>query len=1715
MPIDLTGASEHNLHDVDVTFGDGLTVVTGVSGSGKTSLVFDTLYHEARRRFLEVFALGSAGLRLAPARVRAITGLGPAVVVGQNLLNRNPNSTLASASGLHPFLRLLYARFGTRHCAGCGAPLAVLGEDQLVERLAAWLGQGDLVVEVPLVQGLPGSHATLLRLLAEQFDPARLRVDGAAWDRHLLDPDRPHDIALRLLPAAGGDAVAGPPAPGMIDDSMAESPPAPSPARLARSLVETAAALGVSTLTARRGEGAAEAVTVSSLPVCARCGHWFEPLEPTHFHRSCPHCDGVGCGQCAGTGLPPAAAAVRWDGLTLPALLALPVSAARTRCATADLPPAAARLRHEIGRRLDALDQVGLGYIALDRPAPTLSRGEAQRVRLAVALTSRLEDMLHVLDEPTVGQHPADVARLLPAFRRLPGPVVFVEHDRAAAAGADAAVDLGPGAGRDGGRVVFAGTPAELWRADTTTGRYFSGRATVATPAPRPAPERFLELRGAGARNLRDIDVPFPLGRLTVVTGVSGSGKSTLVEDVLVASLATQAPVGCAGVTGPWLAPTLVTQEPIGVNPRSNPATYTKLADLVRDVFAAATGLSAAHFSFNRPEGACPACGGMGAVEVAMRYLPATWIPCAECGGRRFSDTVLAATADFAGRQLSVADLYELPVAEAAPLLLASEHLPPRKRAAAGRILAALVDVGLGYLTLGQPSPTLSGGEAQRVKLARHLGSPARGAALLVLDEPTTGLHPADVAGLLTVLDRLARDGATVVVVEHNTDVVRAADWVIDLGPGAGDAGGDLLYAGPPAGLLDVANSRTGAALRAEAALRPRAGGARSGRRPAVIAVRGARAHNLRDVDVDFPAGRLTVVTGVSGSGKSSLVDDVLEAEARRRFLETLTLYERQGTREGPEAPVDAIRGLGVAVTVSPERRLYDRRATLGSATEVSHHLAVLLALAGERRCLECGSAMARGTEWTCPDCGAAAPLAEPRHFLTSTYASACRECHGVGTLQMPNPGKLILHPDLPLCGGAMHSPGFFPKGYLCKPFNGGYDMVRAVAERYGFDPEQTPWRDMSPEARHVFLFGHPAPMRVTFRSRTGRVHVREVTFPGFYGWVRDWDTGGTYTDTAPCPACGGSRLRPEYLAVTLAGQNVQALSEQPLRTLADVVGGLVVPAEIAHLAAGALDTARRRLGFLVQVGLGYLHLNRPTASLSAGEAQRVRLAGLLGSGLTSLTVLLDEPTRGLHPSEVAALVAALRALRDEGNTVIVVEHDLDVMAAADHLIDVGPGAGAAGGHVVAQGPPAVVRKADTVTAAWLRGERRLAPAVGTSGGSAGGPTDSRASRRPEAESLGLANSQAGLRRLQQPAEAGFAQNEPGASAPGRRPRDLPRGNATTPAPGTLGDRWLTVHGARANNLRGDDVRLPLGALVGVCGVSGSGKSTLIIDTLGRALAPAKHTTSVAIEPITPGAHDAIEGAPPRVVVVDQTRAGLHSPAAHLGLVQPLRALYAASDDARALGLDQARLTQACSDCHGRGLVTTDMAFLPDVQAPCEACHGTGFVPEAWDVRVRGLALPEVFGRTLDEVRALFADVPELERPLGLAGAVGLGYLVLRQPGLALSGGEAQRLRLARELARPARVETLYILDEPTVGQHPEDVARLVAVLRQLVATGHTVLVVEHHPLLLAACDWLVELGPGGGPDGGRVIAQGSPATVADAGTPTAPCLRAALEVPA
>jgi excinuclease ABC subunit A len=1526
------------LRDVDVSFGPGLTAVVGVSGSGKSSLAFDVVYTEARRRFVESLALGGNRARVPAAQVRHIDGLGPAVAVAQNVLNRNPASTLATSVGLHPFLRILYARFAEVECPACHVPVRALSAEERLTTALDLLARSDkLDVDVAIVRGLAGSHARLLAGVRGEF--AQIRVDGRPWAKAHLDPALPHDVVVRI----------------------ATLEPSQSPAEV-RAALERADALG-------RPEVLLGGTPVLRAPICPQCGAWVRPLAPSAFRGDND------------------TSSHRLAGLTFQELIGR--SVAEVLEFVQRLPPRAERIQDELRRRLRPLQELGLGYLALDRSMPTLSRGEAQRTRLAVVLSGRLEDLLHVLDEPTIGLHHSDLRRLLDAIATLPGPVLMVEHDPVAVAMADDVVEIGPGGGDAGGRLVFQGPPAELWRAGTASDTSFSAGARRQRSR-RPLSNDRIRVTGANLRNLQYVDCEIPLGALTVITGPSGAGKTTLSHEVLLASLRERGPVGCATFDAPKTRARAVDQAPLGNNPRSNPATYTKVFDRIREVFANETGRPASDFTFNRAEGACPDCEGMGSVAIDLSYLAPIWVPCEACGGERYRPEVLEAS--WAGR--SIADVLALSVDEANVVF--AEH------PSVTSILESLHEVGLGYLTLGQASPSLSGGEAQRVRLAREVAK-ARTGDLVLLDEPTTGLHPGDLDRLLAVLDRLTDNGCTVVVVEHQPDVIAAADWRIDLGPGGGPDGGRLQHCGPP-----VAEKRV--------RVQPRAKPRTDRRSSDSIRVRGARAHNLQGVDVDFAKGRFTVVTGVSGSGKSSLVHDVVESEATRRLLECLSVYERQSVREGPEVPVESLTGLGPTMSIDPSGRVLDARGpgfdvwdrvTVGRSSDLDRLLAMIIARVGVRNCLACGTDTVRRTSpkpeaaWICDDCGAAAVPIEPRHLVGSP-ASTCPQCLGLGVEHEYDFPKLIVDPDVPIFGGVFGgSLAWFGTT------RGEEPPMRALAERYQFDFDRTPWKALSDEAQHAVLYG-------------------DAFWRGLNAWAAN-DIGGKDSTVFPCRECGGRRLRSPYLAIRIEGRGRDDLFSTSLADVESVLTSMDAP-EDRH-AADARTIALRRLGFLRAVGLGYLQLNRATWTLSAGEAQRIKLASVLGAGLVGMTVLLDEPSRGLHPSEVTALAGTLTELRAAGNTVIAVEHDPILIRAADDIVEIGPGPGRSGGRLIGLDSP------QSVTRAVLDGR---VPATG--------------------------------RRRREPAS------------------------------------WMQVTGARENNLDALDVRVPLGVLVGVCGMSGSGKSSLVVDTIALGLTrPKTNIAGSGVIRVRPGDHDAISGAPTRTVVADQSRAEITSPGMFLGLIGAVRKEFAGTEAATEQGITIKDLAYRCDACKGKGSWQQDMSFLPSVPQTCDACAGSGYRREAATLLHRGRSLVDIEDLTIAELVDEWGDLDTVRRLGGAAVDLGLGYLVVRQPGWSLSGGEAQRIKLAKELARTTKSAALYVLDEPTVGLHATDVAVLLRTLDALVAAGNSVLVVEHDPALLAACDWLIELGPGAGPDGGRIVFEGPPAALVEADTATAP----------
>ncbi len=1887
--IRIRGAGQHNLRNVDLDLPkNSLIVFTGVSGSGKSSLAFDTIFIEGQRRYVESLSTYARQFlaRMGRPNVKLLDGLAPAIAIDQGARSNNPRSTVATLTEIYDYLRVLYAAIGLPHCPDCGTRIGSQTRESIVGRVLDLPEDSQAMVMAPVVRGRRGEFRDLLDEMSRR-GYVRARVDGQIFriaEVDALDRYRRHDIEIVIdritvkptarariaeavedaLKVGEGSVLIAPEAgdefllsAGFSCDSCGRSIQEPTHATFSfnspHGMCANCNGLGterqlIPDLLIADPALSLDDGAIPLLPSLrdAKRRHWYQgvadrygftlqtPLnkltdeqmdallygsrgEKIEFYFKHPrhswewrHADAwpgvmsllmeryrgfksgglaryrfeqamrIGtCPVCEGRRLNEEALAFTIAGKSIAEVTALTIAEACEFFDGLRLSGAQAVIAedalHEIKARLQFLVKVGLHYLALDRKAPTLAGGEAQRVRLATQVGSGLVDCIYVLDEPSIGLHHRDQGKLLDTLKQLrdlDNTIIVVEHDEQTMLAADRIIDFGPGAGTEGGRIVAQGTPRQIAGNDRSlTGRYLSGLREIPlrTDMRRPGNGKWLTITGARHNNLADIDVAFPISRLTCVTGVSGSGKSSLVTDTLYPALANElqrAQLDAGDHDGLEAADIdkviIIDQDPIGRTPRSTAATYTKLLDYIRALYAQMPesrqrGYRPGRFSFNVKEGRCEACEGHGYIKLESDFMADVWVECEQCQGNRFDRETLDIR--YLGR--NIAQVLDMSVRDA---LLHFRNQPKIRR-----ILQTLDDVGLGYLKLGQPATTLSGGEAQRVKLARELARPKSGNTLYILDEPTTGMHFEDVRQLLQVLHRFVDEGNTVIVVEHHPDVIKTADYVIDLGPEGGADGGRVVAQGTPEEVADNSESHTGVMLKRLLNGKSQLAIPRARRRPAYqtdyIAVTGARQHNLKNIATRIPRHQLTAFTGVSGSGKTSLAVDTIYAEGQRRYVESLSSYARQFVRQMEKPKVERVAGLSPAITIDHANRGHTPRSTVGTVTEIYDYLRVLMARLGEPHCPSCGaevgaqsvdqivdriladfaqqrvlvcaplhpatneafepilqraardgwrrmrldgrlhdlpyepaidrrrkhavevvvdrltvaprrrSRLAEAVEaafaisgqdvalvaeqgatvlfsrlFACRKCGKSYEQITPRSFSFNHPDGWCKMCEGLGT--QPGIDLRILVPDesKSLREGAVKIWGPLEHGTLLEQF------VQALADFDGFSLDM-PWKGLNKRQRNLLLYGanEPIPVRrglefhysgLVPAIEEGRAMSRDFRH-NFGQLLRDM----------PCPMCGGRRVVPEAAAVRFRGHTIGELCTWPLSRVREFFAGLELDAIERPRAEDILREVRKRLKFLDDVGLEYLTLDRAAPTLSGGEAQRVKLAAQLGADLTGVLYVLDEPTVGIHPRDNDRMLRALKSLRDEGNTVIIVEHDRQTLREADYLVDFGPQAGRGGGEIVATGTQAgLMRSRRSLTGRVLAGDLDIP--------------------------------------IPQPR------------------RELPSREAP--------DGRLTILGARQNNLRNIDVRIPLGVLTVVTGPSGSGKSTLISDILFPELVFRFQPTAAAP---TPGLHRDIIGTDriDTVYSIDQTPIGQSprsNPATYVGVFDEIRKLYASLPPARTRGYTPSRFSfnrsgGRCEACEGMGSVHVPMHFLPDVWVACEECQGRRYTAETLEVEYRGHTIADVLDMTVEQAAEVFAAFPAITRRLQVLCDVGVGYLPLGQAAPTLSGGEAQRVKLAAELSRPARGHTLYLLDEPTTGLHTADIGKLLAVINSLVDRGNTVLVIEHNLDVIKTADYVIDLGPGGGESGGRIVTAGTPEHVARSKrSATAPYLAKALQ---
>ncbi|MDJ0651880.1 MAG: excinuclease ABC subunit UvrA [Simkaniaceae bacterium] len=1849
--IHLKNVRVHNLKGVNLQLDPGTFIVfTGVSGSGKSSLAFDTIYVEGQRRYIE--SLSNYARRYVGNLVKPdadlIEGISPTIAIEQKTAGRNPRSTVGTITGIYDYVRVLFARVGTPHCPVSGEKIEPQSMERILSTIHHFEENSQLIFLAPHVQGKKGEFKELFEELTRKGF-MRVRLDEEIIDlAEEIEVDKTVAHAIDLV----------------VDRIILKEE---EKTRITEAVTQ-ALELGEGVMTVLN-KTTKEEILFSQHAYAKKSKLSYEPLEPHDFSFNhpkgmCPTCEGLGvtqdfdldkiidpdksisedcclvassyqtvkwgniynniadlygfdvktpwkdlsksaqkqylygnkkkwtkmifvhphkkgswieyikwrgvlaeakkryyeaksalyrtkmekllhqtlCPDCQGSRIKPYPAATKLGGQTIGELTSMTIEELQSFFQTLKLSSFGERIGHdlilEIKARLEFLLNVGLYYLTLGRTAPTLSGGEAQRVRLASQIGCGLVGTTYILDEPSIGLHPRDNTKLIKTLKRLRdrgNTIIIVEHDKETMEAADFIVDIGPGAGSQGGETVAAGTIDDLEKAPRSiTGAYLRGTEKIPIPKKRRKKRgHHLKIEGAEHHNLKKVTVAIPLGVFVAVTGVSGSGKSSLITDILYPALANKLHraehrVGKhKAIHGIEHLDKVIAidQTPIGRTPRSNPSTYIKVFDDIRDLFtklpeSQAAGFKPGRFSFNVKEGSCAECGGMGQIRLDMDFMDDVWTTCFLCEGKRFDPKTLSITY----KRKNIHDVLEMTVETALKFFEAIPQIYHK--------LSLLKQVGMDYITLGQSSTTLSGGEAQRIKLAREMIRPATGKTLYILDEPTTGLHFHDIRKLIAILEHLVDAGNTVLVIEHNTDLIQTTDWIIDLGPEGGKEGGKILATGTPEQIARK-NSPTGHALlpREKPKSHPHAPRAKP---LTTIHAKGCAQNNLKGIDLEIPRGKISVCSGPSGSGKSSFAFDTIYAEGQRRYIESLSSYARQFVKQMSKPKVEEIDGLSPAIAIEQKRHAGNPRSTIGTMTEIYDFLRLLYAHSGIAYCPETG---------------------EKIESISKEY---------VARHLMKLPEKTRLHILTPIKIGRGQSieeikEALTHQGFIRLRLNGEYyelddeipynphrkNALFLVIDRLAIRPgmekrlfeaiEQaslitkepftvaTPDKDLlfnlafavpstgktyPPLTPHTFSFNAeqgmcPDCLGLGFQWGANVLHHQKIMTLSPYALISKlWKEEATQTaediflaflekekidpDTPlyKLPVqqlqliLNGSKtsFKFEGMELTWVGINqafskiaktgkkqqretIQHLLEtspciscqgdrlNPLARGVKLEGKTI--GEFCHLPLSkALAFAKKlpstkhlqdvhdqlinRLSFLNNIGLEYLSLSRSAPTLSGGETQRIHLARQLGSGLTGCLYVLDEPTIGLHPHNNERLNEALKHLRDLGNTLLMVEHDPLTLQIADYLFDFGPKAGRLGGKLTAQGTLAQIKKdKNSLTGAYLSGKKKLPV-----------PQKRRASKR-----------------------------------------------------------FLTIAKAKKHNLKNITAKIPTQAFTCVTGVSGSGKSTLINALLKRGVQSHLATRSDADEITLDGA--SIKGLSTfnKLIATDQNPIGTTIRAdvsTYSEMNAPLRHFFALLPEAGARGLKPKHfsynhLKGMCMSCWGLGFKTIRLQFLPSLRVTCDACNGHRLKPLSLKVTYKGKNLGQLLSLTVEEAKIFLPPIPKLHNILDTLISVGLGYLTLGQEIQSLSGGEGGRMRLARELSKRSTGKTLYLFDEPTIGLHPDDLAKLLPIFNALVDKGNTVVVIEHNLDILAAADHLIDLGPGAGGYGGEIVATGTP----------------------
>jgi excinuclease ABC subunit A len=1833
--IRLYGVHQNNLKGFDLNFPLGkFTVVTGLSGAGKSSLVFETLHAEGQRRYVETFSPYTRQFMdlLDRPKVDRVENIRPSIAIQQSNTVKTSRSTVGTITELCDYFKVWFSNCASLFDPATGAIICDDSPQSIWPQLLKSYRDDSLLITFPIKKPSKLKWSEILASLSGQgYTRALLPRTGHDQDTESFKLERIEDIKVSKLQASAQIHV--------IQDRLKIEPQ-----QRARFIEAAQNALTFGRGSLQVFNAAAQSVAQFtqglSSPVS---GQIFRPAIPALFSfnspiGACPACRGFGriieidyrlvipdpscsiddgairafkgevysenlrelqraskrhhirtniawsemtdaeqifvmegeadyqqgsdqwygikrffgwlekklykmhvrvflskfrsytsCPDCQGARLQSDSLNWKWQGYTLPDLYKKSVTELLpilTQSATTSTQISSSEKDSALSgilSRLNFLQLVGLGYLTPDRSSRSLSGGETMRVNLTSCLGSSLVDTLFVLDEPSVGLHARDMDQLISIIRRLTdlgNTVVVVEHDEAVMRAADHLIEIGPCPGLQGGQLTFSGSYQEILLSDTHTGRFLSDREQIKPPQQRRRTKNgpMLSIYQASHHNLNKLTTHIPQQALVCLSGVSGSGKSTLLNNVIYQNLLAQkgqiaenpAAVKDIESSQPISDVVLVDQSPVSKTPRSNPASYSDAWNEIRKLFAKleaaqAAGMMPGHFSFNSGDGRCQACSGLGYERVEMQFVSDLFVPCESCAGQRFKPEVL----EIEFNQKSIADILDLDIDDA--LRFFAQH--PKII----RCLSPLKDVGLGYLKLGQPLNTLSGGESQRLKLVRYLSKVANtsGYALILIDEPTTGLHRADIKRLIEVLQGLVAAGHSLIVIEHNIDLLKVSDWIIELGPQAGSGGGRITAEGTPEQIAQM-DCETAPYLRQALAASSDSAEAKPERpaaemsastvaEPALI-VSGAREHNLKNVSCRIPRNKISVVTGVSGSGKSSLAFDIIFAEGQRRFMESMSAYARQFVEQMPRAAVDKLTGITPTVAIEQRVTKGTRKSTVATITEVAQYLRLMYARIGVQHSPSTGQAVISQSE---------AALQKRLQLLVETARKHSK--FKIGSVNCE-----CLYLCAPLIRGRKghHQPladWARDHDYQLLRIDGRLTPIKSFKklDRYREHDIELVVAELTTATSSADLHTHlKAALKLGKGTAflllpQGTIHAWLSTqrtdpssgeaFPELdpkhfswnsprgwcptcrgYGHIYEWmcqqednsvDHLDDFEDGSLCPECAGARLNPLSRAVRLPLVNsnrseinsisLPELLSLPPADLIQTLNAVQTTSRSKPILDELMPEIEQRMRFMEKVGLDYLSLDRATATLSGGEAQRIRLAAQLGSNLSGVLYVLDEPSIGLHARDNLKLIESLEQLRERGNTLLVVEHDTETMRHADQIIDLGPAAGIHGGEIIASGTLAELRNNKTsITGKYLR--------------------------QPIVHPL---NGQ--YRKL------------PASWSPRKKKSN---------------SEWIALLGASLRNLKGFNIQIPKQRLTVVCGVSGAGKSTLIRDLLKPLVETAietqseKLTAKQAAASLSLTGFKQIQGAANirKVIEVDQSPIGKTSrstPATYIGAFDIIREIYASLPEARFRGYSASTFSfntkgGRCESCKGAGKVKLEMNFMPDTFVCCDDCNGRRYGAELDTLLWNGKSIADTLEMSFEAATEFFSFHSGLKSLLDAMVESGLGYITLGQDSPTLSGGEAQRLKLVSELAKgmPSFKErmynmgqgNLYILEEPTIGLHLSDCERLIGLLHRLVDKGHTVIAIEHQLDVIADADYIIEIGPNGGEAGGQLLYQGN-----------------------